>query len=123
MDKNQSTNYMSKKDLKKVKEVRIFDSFFIIGLEVKKSNKFIHLFIDFSPIIRYQYPILEDEGISNAVPQFCFPGWPNDDKLISDRSLYFYFALQTGDGSRKYGFCNRVLNDEKEIETLCIITD
>jgi hypothetical protein len=66
---------------------------------------------------------MEDTGIVNAIPSFCFPNWPGEEKQSQEKSVYFTFALQQGSGARKYGFCNRIFNGDNDIETLCIISD
>src|SRR4051812_2934204 len=102
----------------------IFDSFYIIGLKYEKGKKIIKIsWLDIVPYIKFQHPKISDGQINGAIPAFCFPGWSGDDKLRNDKSLYFTFALQQGSGARKYGFCNRIINNENDIETLCILSD
>ena len=79
-----------------------------------------------TPKILMQFPNVEEElEFSKSVTAFAFPGWPNDLTTSDENHIYYSFALQSGDGSRKYGFCHRVSNSQHSKgppECLCIIS-
>jgi hypothetical protein len=89
-----------------------------------------------TPRILSQFPLIEEE-FSKSVPLFCFPGWPNELSTSEENHIYYSFALQAGDGTRRYGsstktfnffskgFCHRVPNpihSKGPPECLCMIS-
>eukprot|EP01080_Neovahlkampfia_damariscottae_P005872 gene5872-9700_t len=78
-----------------------------------------------NPKILMQFPVVEEElEFSKSVSSFCFPGWPNDLNTSIEHHIYYSFALQAGDGTRKYGFCHRVASSQHSKgppECLCSI--
>uniref|UniRef100_A0A8D0GSI9 DENN domain containing 2D n=1 Tax=Sphenodon punctatus TaxID=8508 RepID=A0A8D0GSI9_SPHPU len=73
---------------------------------------------DYEPKITYQYPKREnllrgqreeEERLLQAIPLFCFPDGNNWAPLTQYTSETFSFVLTNVDGSRKIGYCRRLL--------------
>uniref|UniRef100_A0A8C5B0B2 DENN domain containing 2B n=1 Tax=Gadus morhua TaxID=8049 RepID=A0A8C5B0B2_GADMO len=92
-------------------ERELFEYFVVVSLKKKPTKN------SFSPEVTYQFPKLERatkqmreaEQRLKAIPQFCFPD-ARDWSPVSDYSSEtFSFMLTGADGSRRFGYCRRLL--------------
>uniref|UniRef100_H3AXF0 DENN domain containing 2D n=1 Tax=Latimeria chalumnae TaxID=7897 RepID=H3AXF0_LATCH len=104
-----------------------FEYLVVVSLRKKDSGT------DHEPQITYRFPKREnlmrfqkeeEERLLNAIPLFCFPDGNNWASLKEDKSQTFSFVLTNIDGSRKYGYCRRLLPHGKGAlpEVFCIIS-
>nr|XP_033774423.1 DENN domain-containing protein 2D isoform X2 [Geotrypetes seraphini] len=88
----------------------------------------------YEPQITYQFPKREnllrgqkeeEETLLKAIPLFCFPDGNNWSPLTEYTSETFSFVLTNIDGSRKFGYCRRLLpagQGPRLPEVYCIIS-
>ncbi|XP_046881773.1 DENN/MADD domain containing 2Db [Hypomesus transpacificus] len=88
----------------------------------------------YQPHITYQFPKLaelgrsqreQEEGTLKAIPLFCFPEGVNWAPLTEYHSETFSFVLTEVDGSRRNGYCRRLLpggRGARPPEAYCIIS-
>ncbi|NXE69066.1 DEN2D protein, partial [Calcarius ornatus] len=88
----------------------------------------------YEPKITYQFPKREnllkgqkeeEERLLQAIPLFCFPDGNNWAPITEFTSETFSFVLTNVDGSRKIGYCRRLLPSGRGIrlpEVFCIIS-
>uniref|UniRef100_A0A8C5AKW1 DENN domain containing 2B n=1 Tax=Gadus morhua TaxID=8049 RepID=A0A8C5AKW1_GADMO len=108
-------------------ERELFEYFVVVSLKKKPTKN------SFSPEVTYQFPKLERatkqmreaEQRLKAIPQFCFPD-ARDWSPVSDYSSEtFSFMLTGADGSRRFGYCRRLLPSGKGPrlpEVYCVIS-
>ncbi|XP_054032210.1 DENN domain-containing protein 2D [Dryobates pubescens] len=88
----------------------------------------------YEPKISYQFPKREhllrgqreeEERLLQAIPLFCFPDGSSSAPACDFRSETFSFVLTNADGSRKIGYCRRLLPSGRGVrlpEVFCIIS-
>ncbi|XP_010176416.1 DENN domain-containing protein 2D-like, partial [Antrostomus carolinensis] len=88
----------------------------------------------YEPKITYQFPKREnllkgqkeeEERLLQAIPLFCFPDGNNWAPVTEFTSETFSFVLTNVDGSRKIGYCRRLLPSGRGVrlpEVFCIIS-
>ncbi|XP_051495162.1 DENN domain-containing protein 2D isoform X1 [Apus apus] len=88
----------------------------------------------YEPKITYQFPKREnllkgqkeeEERLLKAIPLFCFPDGNNRVPVTEFTSETFSFVLTNVDGSRKIGYCRRLLPSGRGVrlpEVFCIIS-
>ncbi|XP_010604345.1 DENN domain-containing protein 2D [Fukomys damarensis] len=89
-----------------------FEYLLVVSLKKKRSGD------DYEPTITYQFPKREnllrgqqeeEERLLNAIPLFCFPDGNEWSSLTEYPRETFSFVLTNVDGSRKIGYCRRLL--------------
>ncbi|XP_004380473.2 DENN domain-containing protein 2D [Trichechus manatus latirostris] len=89
-----------------------FEYLLVVSLKKKHSGD------DYEPTITYQFPKREnllrgqqeeEERLLSAIPLFCFPDGNEWAPLTEYPRETFSFVLTNVDGSRKIGYCRRVL--------------
>ncbi|KAI4890867.1 hypothetical protein NFI96_023730, partial [Prochilodus magdalenae] len=103
-----------------------FEHLVVVSLRKKKGDE------GYEPQISYQFPKAtsrsqkeEEEKCLKAVTLFCFPEGVNWAPLTEYRSETFSFVLTEIDGSRRNGYCRRLLPHGKGArppEAYCIIS-
>uniref|UniRef100_A0AAY4BRK9 UDENN domain-containing protein n=1 Tax=Denticeps clupeoides TaxID=299321 RepID=A0AAY4BRK9_9TELE len=108
-------------------ERELFEYFVVVSLKKKPTKN------SYTPEVTYQFPKLERptkqmreaEQRLKAIPQFCFPDakdWSPVTEFISET---FSFMLTGEDGSRRFGYCRRLLPSGKGPrvpEVYCVIS-
>ncbi|KAI4889266.1 hypothetical protein NFI96_013531, partial [Prochilodus magdalenae] len=108
-------------------ERELFEYFVVVSLKKKPTKN------SYAPEVTYQFPKLERptkqmreaEQRLKAIPQFCFPDakdWSPVSEYISET---FSFMLTGEDGSRRFGYCRRLLPSGKGPrlpEVYCVIS-
>ncbi|XP_061598787.1 suppression of tumorigenicity 5 protein [Cololabis saira] len=108
-------------------ERELFEYFVVVSMK-KKPNK-----NSYSPEVTYQFPKLERltkqmreaEQRLKAIPQFCFPDAKDWSPVTEYNSETFSFMLTGEDGSRRFGYCRRLLPTGKGPrlpEVYCVIS-
>uniref|UniRef100_A0A8C9ZCW1 DENN domain containing 2B n=1 Tax=Sander lucioperca TaxID=283035 RepID=A0A8C9ZCW1_SANLU len=108
-------------------ERELFEYFVVVSLKKKPSKN------SFSPEVTYQFPKLERptkqmreaEQRLKAIPQFCFPDAKDWSPVSEYTSETFSFMLTGEDGSRRFGYCRRLLPTGKGPrlpEVYCVIS-
>uniref|UniRef100_A0A665W5A8 DENN domain containing 2B n=1 Tax=Echeneis naucrates TaxID=173247 RepID=A0A665W5A8_ECHNA len=108
-------------------ERELFEYFVVVSLKKKQSKN------TYSPEVTYQFPKLERltkqmreaEQRLKAIPQFCFPDAKDWSPISEYNSETFSFMLTGEDGSRRFGYCRRLLPTGKGPrlpEVYCIIS-
>ncbi|XP_062868526.1 suppression of tumorigenicity 5 protein isoform X2 [Trichomycterus rosablanca] len=108
-------------------ERELFEYFVVVSLK-KKPNK-----NSYTPEVTYQFPKLERltkqmreaEQRLKAIPQFCFPDAKDWSPVSEYSSETFSFMLTGEDGSRRFGYCRRLLPSGKGPrlpEVYCVIS-
>ncbi|KAG8517642.1 DENN domain-containing protein 2D [Galemys pyrenaicus] len=89
-----------------------FEYLLVVSLKKKRSGQ------DYEPTITYQFPKREnllrgqqeeEERLLGAIPLFCFPDGNEWVPLTEYPRETFSFVLTNVDGSRKIGYCRRLL--------------
>uniref|UniRef100_F6UDE7 DENN domain containing 2D n=1 Tax=Monodelphis domestica TaxID=13616 RepID=F6UDE7_MONDO len=89
-----------------------FEYLFVVSLKKKNSGD------DYEPTITYQFPKREnllrgqkeeEERLHGAIPLFCFPDGNEWVPLTEYPRETFSFVLTNMDGTRKIGYCRRLL--------------
>ncbi|XP_003479048.2 DENN domain-containing protein 2D isoform X1 [Cavia porcellus] len=89
-----------------------FEYLVVVSLKKKRSGD------DYEPTITYQFPKREnllrgqqeeEERLLSAIPLFCFPDGNEWASLTEYHRETFSFVLTNVDGSRKIGYCRRLL--------------
>ncbi|MBZ3873139.1 DENN domain-containing protein 2D [Sciurus carolinensis] len=89
-----------------------FEYLLVVSLKKKRSGN------DYEPTITYQFPKREnllrgqqeeEERLLKAIPLFCFPDGNEWAPLTEYPRETFSFVLTNVDGSRKIGYCRRLL--------------
>ncbi|XP_077445739.1 DENN domain-containing protein 2B [Stigmatopora argus] len=108
-------------------ERELFEYFVVVSLKKKESKN------SYSPEVTYQFPKLERltkqmreaEQRLKAIPQFCFPDAKDWNPVLEYSSETFSFMLTGEDGSRRFGYCRRLLPSGKGPrlpEVYCVIS-
>uniref|UniRef100_A0A669CL52 DENN domain containing 2B n=1 Tax=Oreochromis niloticus TaxID=8128 RepID=A0A669CL52_ORENI len=108
-------------------ERELFEYFVVVSLKKKPSKN------SYSPEVTYQFPKLdrptkqmrEAEQRLKAIPQFCFPDAKDWSPVSEYNSETFSFMLTGEDGSRRFGYCRRLLPTGKGPrlpEVYCVIS-
>ncbi|XP_071371871.1 DENN domain-containing protein 2B isoform X1 [Centroberyx affinis] len=108
-------------------ERELFEYFVVISLKKKPSKN------SYSPEVTYQFPKLERptkqmreaEQRLKAIPQFCYPDAKDWSPVSEYASETFSFMLTGEDGSRRFGYCRRLLPSGKGPrlpEVYCVIS-
>ncbi|KAK6472859.1 DENN domain-containing protein 2B-like isoform X1 [Huso huso] len=108
-------------------ERELFEYFVVVSLKKKPSKN------SYIPDVTYQFPKLERptkqmreaEGRLKAIPQFCFPDVKDWTPVLEYSSETFSFMLTGEDGSRRFGYCRRLLPSGKGPrlpEVYCVIS-
>ncbi|XP_007428753.1 DENN domain-containing protein 2D [Python bivittatus] len=102
---------------------------YLVVVSLKKDTKG-----NYEPKITYQFPKREnllrgqreeEERLLQAIPLFCFPDGNEWAPLTDYKSETFSFVLTNIDGSRKIGYCRRLLpsgRDARLPEVYCIVS-
>ncbi|XP_053925095.1 DENN domain-containing protein 2B isoform X3 [Cuculus canorus] len=93
-------------------ERELFEYFVVVSLKKKPSKN------TYLPEVTYQFPKLERptkqmreaEERLKAIPQFCFPDAKDWLPVSEYNSETFSFMLTGEDGSRRFGYCRRLLS-------------
>lgn len=89
-----------------------FEYLLVVSLKKRRSGE------DYEPTITYQFPKREnllrgqqeeEERLLSAIPLFCFPDGNEWAPLTEYPRETFSFVLTNVDGSRKIGYCRRLL--------------
>ncbi|XP_043932591.1 DENN domain-containing protein 2D isoform X2 [Protopterus annectens] len=106
-----------------------FEYLIVVSLKKKKKDS-----EEYEPQITYQFPKREqlirsqkeeEETLLKAIPLFCFPDGNNWAPLTEYNSETFSFVLTNIDGSRRFGYCRRLLphgSGARLPEVYCIIS-
>ncbi|XP_064571124.1 DENN domain-containing protein 2B isoform X1 [Zonotrichia leucophrys gambelii] len=108
-------------------ERELFEYFVVVSLKKKPSKN------TYLPEVTYQFPKLERptkqmreaEERLKAIPQFCFPDAKDWLPVSEYNSETFSFMLTGEDGSRRFGYCRRLLPNGKGPrlpEVYCVIS-
>ncbi|KAI1903906.1 hypothetical protein AGOR_G00000230 [Albula goreensis] len=108
-------------------ERELFQYFVVISLKKKPTKS------SYAPEVTYQFPKLERptkemreaEQRLKAIPQFCFPDAKDWSPVSEYSSETFSFMLTGEDGSRRFGYCRRLLPSGKGPrlpEVYCVIS-
>ncbi|XP_036989720.2 DENN domain-containing protein 2B isoform X2 [Artibeus jamaicensis] len=108
-------------------ERELFEYFVVVSLRKKPSRN------TYLPEVSYQFPKLdrptkqmrEAEERLKAIPQFCFPDAKDWLPVSEYTSETFSFMLTGEDGSRRFGYCRRLLPSGKGPrlpEVYCVIS-
>uniref|UniRef100_A0A8C8GKS9 UDENN domain-containing protein n=1 Tax=Oncorhynchus tshawytscha TaxID=74940 RepID=A0A8C8GKS9_ONCTS len=108
-------------------ERELFEYFVVVSLKKKPTKN------SFFPEVTYQFPKLERptklmreaEQRLKAIPQFCFPDAKDWTPVSEYSSETFSFMLTGEDGSRRFGYCRRLLPSGKGPrlpEVYCVIS-
>uniref|UniRef100_A0A8C6WLT2 DENN domain containing 2B n=1 Tax=Neogobius melanostomus TaxID=47308 RepID=A0A8C6WLT2_9GOBI len=108
-------------------ERELFEYFVVVSLKKKPSKN------SYTPEVTYQFPKLERptkqmreaEQRLKAIPQFCFPDAKDWGPVSEYTSETFSFMLTGEDGSRRFGYCRRLLPSGKGSrlpEVYCVIS-
>ncbi|XP_063000339.1 DENN domain-containing protein 2D isoform X1 [Elgaria multicarinata webbii] len=102
---------------------------YLVVVSIKKNTNG-----DYEPKITYQFPKREnlmrgqreeEERLLQAIPLFCFPDGNEWAPLMEYKSETFSFVLTNVDGSRKIGYCRRLLPSGRGArlpEVYCIVS-
>ncbi|XP_062849206.1 DENN domain-containing protein 2A [Trichomycterus rosablanca] len=116
------------KDLMDLQERKLFEYFIVVALHKTKAGA------PYLPEVTQQFPLKlersfkfmrEAEDQLKVIPQFCFPDakdWAPVDNFPSET---FSFVLTGEDGSRRFGYCRRLLPSGKGRrlpEVYCIVS-
>lgn len=116
------------RDLMEPQERKLFEYFIVVALHKTKAG------VPYLPEVTQQFPLKlersfkfmrETEDQLKVIPQFCFPDakdWAPVDNFPSET---FSFVLTGEDGSRRFGYCRRLLPSGKGRrlpEVYCIVS-
>ncbi|XP_034031936.1 DENN domain-containing protein 2A [Thalassophryne amazonica] len=116
------------RDLMDLQERKLFEYFIVVALHKTKAG------VPYLPEVTQQFPLKlersfkfmrEAEDQLKVIPQFCFPDakdWAPVDNFPSET---FSFVLTGEDGSRRFGYCRRLLPSGKSRrlpEVYCIVS-
>ncbi|XP_039989081.1 LOW QUALITY PROTEIN: DENN domain-containing protein 2A [Xiphias gladius] len=116
------------RDLMELQERKLFEYFIVVALHKTKAG------VPYLPEVTQQFPLKlersfkfmrETEDQLKVIPQFCFPDakdWVPVDNFPSET---FSFVLTGEDGSRRFGYCRRLLPSGKGRrlpEVYCIVS-
>ncbi|KYO36509.1 hypothetical protein Y1Q_0024233 [Alligator mississippiensis] len=116
------------RDLIEYQERRLFEYFVVVSLHKKQAGAV------YIPEVTQQFPLKlersfkfmrEAEDQLKAIPQFCFPDAKDWAPIYQFTSETFSFVLTGEDGSRRFGYCRRLLPSGKGKrlpEVYCIVS-
>ncbi|XP_019370960.1 PREDICTED: DENN domain-containing protein 2A isoform X3 [Gavialis gangeticus] len=116
------------RDLIEYQERRLFEYFVVVSLHKKQAGA------AYIPEVTQQFPLKlersfkfmrEAEDQLKAIPQFCFPDAKDWAPIYQFTSETFSFVLTGEDGSRRFGYCRRLLPSGKGKrlpEVYCIVS-
>ncbi|KAJ8249806.1 hypothetical protein COCON_G00230220 [Conger conger] len=116
------------RDLLELQERRLFEYFLVVALHKAKAGA------PYLPEVTQQFPLKlersfkfmrETEDQLKVIPQFCFPDAKDWAPVDSFASETFSFVLTGEDGSRRFGYCRRLLPSGKARrlpEVYCIVS-
>ncbi|XP_075052398.1 DENN domain-containing protein 2C isoform X2 [Mixophyes fleayi] len=104
------------RDLIELQEQQLFELFVVVSLQKKPSGE------SYVPYITQQYPSKNDRPLKQSkdteerlkvIPQFCFPDSKDWAPTSNLKSETFSFVLTGEDGSRWFGYCRKLLPQDK----------
>ncbi|XP_037837050.1 DENN domain-containing protein 2A isoform X2 [Kryptolebias marmoratus] len=113
---------------KELHQRKLFEYFLVVSLQKSKAGG------RYLPEVTQQFPpklersikfMRETEDQLRIIPQFCFPDVKNWEPVESYPSEMFSFVLTGEDGSRRFGYCRRLLPSGKGRrlpEVYCIVS-
>ncbi|XP_030221793.1 DENN domain-containing protein 2A [Gadus morhua] len=116
------------RDLMDLQERKLFEYFIVVALHKTKAG------VPYLPEVTQQFPLKlersfkfmrETEDQLKVIPQFCFPDAKDWAPIESFPSETFSFVLTGEDGSRRFGYCRRLLPSGKGRrlpEVYCIVS-
>ncbi|KAM6435918.1 DENN domain-containing protein 2A isoform 2-T2 [Liasis olivaceus] len=116
------------RDLIEYQERQLFEYFVVVSLHKKQACT------PYVPEVTQQFPLKlersfkfmrEAEDQLKAIPQFCFPDAKDWTPVSQFSSETFSFVLTSEDGSRRFGYCRRILPSGKGKrlpEVYCIVS-
>lgn len=116
------------RDLIEYQERQLFEYFVVVSLHKKQAGA------AYVPEVTQQFPLKlersfkfmrEAEDQLKAIPQFCFPDAKDWAPIYQFASETFSFVLTGEDGSRRFGYCRRLLPSGKGKrlpEVYCIVS-
>ncbi|XP_051547737.1 DENN domain-containing protein 2A-like [Myxocyprinus asiaticus] len=116
------------RDLMELQERKLFEYFLVVALHKTKAG------VPYFPEVTQQFPLKlersfkfmrEAEDQLKVIPQFCFPDAKDWTPVDSFPSETFSFVLTGEDGSRRFGYCRRLLPSGKGRrlpEVYCIVS-
>uniref|UniRef100_A0A8B9BK65 DENN domain containing 2A n=1 Tax=Anser brachyrhynchus TaxID=132585 RepID=A0A8B9BK65_9AVES len=116
------------RDLIEYQERQLFEYFVVVSLHKKQAGA------TYVPEVTQQFPLKlersfkfmrEAEDQLKAIPQFCFPDAKDWAPIHQFASETFSFVLTGEDGSRRFGYCRRLLPSGKGKrlpEVYCIVS-
>uniref|UniRef100_A0A4W3I1T8 UDENN domain-containing protein n=1 Tax=Callorhinchus milii TaxID=7868 RepID=A0A4W3I1T8_CALMI len=124
-----NTRYQTlERDLIELQEQKLFEYFVVVSLRKKPPSN------TYKPQVTQQFPskvserrvqARDAEERLKAIPQFCFPDaddWVPVSEYVSET---FSFVLTGEDGSRRFGYCRKLLpngRDKRLPEVYCIVS-
>ncbi|XP_056132658.1 DENN domain-containing protein 2A-like [Lampris incognitus] len=123
--RNSSVKKGSKQDLH---QRQLFEYFLVVSLQRAKAGA------PYQPEVTQQFPVKlersfkfmrETEDQLKIIPQFCFPDSKDWEPVEKHPSEMFSFVLTGEDGSRRFGYCRRLLPSGKGKrlpEVYCIVS-
>ncbi|XP_072123828.1 DENN domain-containing protein 2A [Mobula birostris] len=116
------------RDLIEFQEWQLFEFFVVVALHMKKGSS------TYVPEVTQQFPLKldkpfkfmrETEDQLKVIPQFCFPDARDWTPVSEFTSETFSFVLTGEDGSRRFGYCRRLLptgKGKRLPEVYCIVS-
>ncbi|XP_001375287.3 DENN domain-containing protein 2A isoform X1 [Monodelphis domestica] len=125
----QAPRYQSlERDLIEYQERQLFEYFVVVSLQKKQAGA------AYVPELTQQFPLKLDRSFKfmreaedqlKAIPQFCFPDAKDWVPVYQFTSETFSFVLTGEDGSRRFGYCRRLLpggKGKRLPEVYCIVS-
>ncbi|MGH0139071.1 UNVERIFIED_CONTAM: hypothetical protein FKN15_068552 [Acipenser sinensis] len=100
------------RDLLDLQEHKLFEYFLVVALHKKQAG------VPYLPEVTQQFPLKLERGFKfmretedqlKVIPQFCFPDARDWAPVQNFASETFSFVLTGEDGSRRFGYCRRLL--------------
>ncbi|KAK6482807.1 DENN domain-containing protein 2A-like [Huso huso] len=116
------------RDLLDLQERKLFEYFLVVALHKKQAG------VPYLPEVTQQFPLKLERGFKfmretedqlKVIPQFCFPDARDWAPVQNFASETFSFVLTGEDGSRRFGYCRRLLPSGKGRrlpEVYCIVS-
>ncbi|XP_041111198.1 DENN domain-containing protein 2A [Polyodon spathula] len=116
------------RDLLDLPERKLFEYFLVVALHKKQAG------VPYLPEVTQQFPLKLERGFKfmretedqlKVIPQFCFPDAKDWAPVQNFASETFSFVLTGEDGSRRFGYCRRLLPSGKGRrlpEVYCIVS-
>ncbi|XP_008299822.1 DENN domain-containing protein 2A-like [Stegastes partitus] len=125
---NQAQVHFNGTNTSSLEQRKLFEYFLVVSLQKSKSGG------HYLPEVTQQFPpklersfkfMRETEDQLRIIPQFCFPDAKDWEPVESYPSEMFSFVLTGEDGSRRFGYCRRLLPSGKGKrlpEVYCIVS-